>query len=1139
MVRFLPNTRSEYLQPNPAIATLSDGRFVAVWQSPFQDGKDAGVVARIYSEDGQPLGEEFLVNTTTKDSQDNPAVAALANGGFVITWQSRDFGGSEYDIFAQRYNANGDAIDSEFRVNSYLNDFQTNSSVAALNDGGFIVAWQSEDQDGSENGIYAQRYKKNGDSVGSEFLVNTTTDNFQDAPTVTTFSDGSFVIGWQSDGQDGSEYGVYAQRYDSQANPLGEEFLINDRTDRSQNRPDITALSNGSFVATWNSSGQDGNEYGIFAKLFDANGSSLGSEFQVNSFTEDNQIKPTVTSLADGGFVITWRSLGQDSDDFGVYGQKYSASGQKVGSEFQINSFATGDRGFAAVTGLKDAGFVVAWHSLDQQGEDYGLYAQRFNANGTKINSPFRVNTFTPTIEPLNTTIPDGDDIIITIAASNSHSVDAASADLQVTGINDQDVINQAIAQINAAGKGQVVLLSGTYNISDNILLRSNVRLKGSGWRSKLRLADNTELSLSGIIRTQGPSNKGSDVPIYNSGVSDLQIDGNRENQTNSSKKYGLYGTYDGAVFENVYIHDTPSYGFDPHEDSTDGRATTNIIIRNNIVENAGLDGITLDKVIDSVVENNLTINNDRHGINIVSESEYTQILDNYSVGNGGNGITIQTGSRLLDLDGNEIISNQGNGIYVPKDGGNTIKNNAILANGKYGIGIRSSSGNTIVNNLVMDSSQIENDRYSEIELYNDDIDFSTDNLVQGNITRSVLPNRSRYGIREKSPGDNYNVVTNNVVLPSVRGDYQIKGANTVFSDSTIPAIAGDIENNDIAGSSQPERIIGLAGNDTISGGSGVNILEGNAGDDSLLGGRENDVLWGNEGNDYLQGNSGDDYLNGDADNDTIYGNSGDDLLDGSFGNDRLFGGSGSNSIYGGDGFDYLMGGSSSDRLWGEADNDILLAGNGDDYLNGGLGDDNLVGGKDNDFLDGAAGNDSLQGNSGNDLLKGGNGSDLLQGDSGNDFLEGGNGNDVIFGNSGHDFLEGDNGNDMLYGMSGNDILEGGDGDDIINGGSGSDILVGGKGNDTLDIVGDSSQDIVLYRFGDNTDRVSGFDLGEDKFAIIDIETVNIDINFNNTEFRATDDNSLLLTFEGVTDFNSSNINESLSIHNTAEFIFV
>ena len=1138
MVKFLPNTSTEYLQPDPAIATLTDGRFVVVWQSPFQDGKDAGVVARLYDGNGQPLGEEFLVNTTTKDSQDTPAVAALADGGFIVTWQSRDFGGTEYDIFAQRYNASGNALGNEFLVNSYLTGFQTNSAVAALDNGGFVVTWQSEGQDGSEDGIYAQRYDSNGTPVGGEFKVNTFTSKNQDAPSITTLNDGSFVVTWQSQNQDGSEYGIYGQRYDSNGNILGGEFLINNQTERSQNRPAITALNNGGFVVTWNSSGQDGSEYGIFAQLFDADANAVGSEFQVNTFSDDNQIKPEVTSLADGGFVITWRSLGQDPNDFGVYGQKYNANGQAVGSEFQVNSFATRDQGYSAVTGLDDGGFVVTWHSLHQQGEDYGVYAQRFNADGTKADDVFQVNTFTPTIEPLDKTIPAGEDLVITIAASNSNPVDAANADWQATGVNDQDIINDAIAQINATGKGEVILLPGIYHISDNIFLRSNVQLKGSGWTTKLRLDDNTNLSLSGMIRTQGASTKSSDVPIYNSGVSNLQIDGNRANQTIKSKKYGIYGTYDGAVFENLYIHDTFSYGFDPHEDSRDGRPTTNIIIRDNIVENAGLDGITLDKVNHSVIENNLTINNDRHGINAVSQSENTQITNNYSVGNGSNGITVQTGSRLLEITGNEIADNLGNGIYIPGEGGNTIENNTIFSSGKYGIGIRRSSGNAIVNNLVMDSSQLTNDKYSEIELYDDGIVYSTDNIVQGNITRSVLPNRSRYGIREKSPGDNYNVITDNIVSPSLRGDYSIKGPNTTFADSSIPTLTGDAGDNTIDGSSQAEKLIGLEGNDTISGGSGNNILEGGDGDDSLIGGDNNDVLWGNEGNDYLQGNSGKDYLNGDVGDDVIYGNAEADILDGSFGNDSLFGGSGSNSLYGREGFDSLVGGSDDDRLWGGEDNDTLSSGEGNDYLNGGLGEDALFGGKGDDFLDGEAGNDSLKGNSGNDLLKGNSGNDLLKGGSGNDYLTGGIGNDTLESNSGNDLLEGDAGSDLLFGTSGNDILEGGSGADILNGGTGSDILVGGKDDDLINLNNDTESDIVLYTAGDGTDTVQSFDQSEDLFAIIDVATVKLGTNGNNTEFYAADSNELLMTFEGFTGFNSDNITNSLSSQNTANFIF-
>src|SRR5688572_25955753 len=50
---------------------------------------------------------DIHVNQPTNSSQILPRVAALEDGGFVITWQSLYQDGSEYGIYAQIYNANG------------------------------------------------------------------------------------------------------------------------------------------------------------------------------------------------------------------------------------------------------------------------------------------------------------------------------------------------------------------------------------------------------------------------------------------------------------------------------------------------------------------------------------------------------------------------------------------------------------------------------------------------------------------------------------------------------------------------------------------------------------------------------------------------------------------------------------------------------------------------------------------------------------------------------------------------------------------------------------------------------------------------------------------------------------------------
>ena len=92
------------------------------------------------------------------------------------------------------------------------------------------------------------------------------------------------------------------------------------------------------------------------------------SEFQINTYTASHQLGPSVTGLSDGGFVVTWDSYGQDGDGVGIYGQRYDSSGSTTGPEFQINTYTTDDQYDSSVTSLSDGGFVVTWGFVAQIG---------------------------------------------------------------------------------------------------------------------------------------------------------------------------------------------------------------------------------------------------------------------------------------------------------------------------------------------------------------------------------------------------------------------------------------------------------------------------------------------------------------------------------------------------------------------------------------------------------------------------------------------------------------------------------------------------------------------------------------------------------------------------------------------------
>ncbi len=173
--------------------------------------------------------------------------------------------------------------------------------------------WDSYLQDGSFYGIYGQMYNIDGNKVGSEFQINTYTGNNQYWPAIASLINGGFVVTWQSEGQDGSDYGIYAQIFDEYANRVKSGFLVNTWTNDVQGRrPQVTSLLNGDFVVVWHSNLQDGSLLGVYGQIFDIIGNKIGIEFQINTFTSGEQSWPHIASLNDGGFVVAWHSLYED-----------------------------------------------------------------------------------------------------------------------------------------------------------------------------------------------------------------------------------------------------------------------------------------------------------------------------------------------------------------------------------------------------------------------------------------------------------------------------------------------------------------------------------------------------------------------------------------------------------------------------------------------------------------------------------------------------------------------------------------------------------------------------------------------------------------------------------------------------------
>ncbi len=396
---FQINSYTTSSQYSPDVAADAAGNFVVVWASLGSSGTDswyASIQGQRFRSDGTPLGAQFQVNTYTTQTQKQPAVAADAQGNFVVVWRSygavADASGSS--VQGQRFAANGTPLGGQFQVNSFTTSYQDYPAVAADALGNFVVAWESgAANNGDSDGVsvQAQRYAASGAAQGGQFLVNAYTTGHQRNPDVAADGLGNFLFAWHSFGSTGgdtSTTSAQARRYTGSGAPLGVPFQVNSYTTNSQNLPAVAADSQGNFVLAWESDGSAGGDtsgLSVQARRFDSAGVAAGGDFQVNGFTTDWQRLADVAMDAQGNFVVAWESFAAagDTSSRSVHARRYLANGTPREAEFQVNTYTTNYQVRPAVASDALGNFVVVWFSLGSSGTDtdaQSVWAQRYDA---------------------------------------------------------------------------------------------------------------------------------------------------------------------------------------------------------------------------------------------------------------------------------------------------------------------------------------------------------------------------------------------------------------------------------------------------------------------------------------------------------------------------------------------------------------------------------------------------------------------------------------------------------------------------------------------------------------------------------------------------------------------------------------
>jgi hypothetical protein len=252
-------------------------------------------------------------------------------------------------------------------------------------------------------------------TLTAEFRVNTYIPDKQAVPHMTRLINDEYIITWSSFGQDGSSWGVYAQRYANNGTALGNEFRVNNYTIDNQSQSWPAALSGGGFVIVWHSLNQDGSDNGVYGRLYANNGTALSNEFLVNMYTSGEQSYPVVFSDDQGEFLVLWQGGG-------VFGRYYLNNGTAITNQFQANGYSSSDISRATAAALSNNTWVITWHSFGQDGSSYGIFAKIYSNHTVVLAPEFRVNQHTQNAQMAPVVIHFTDDFIIIFMSQGNNT---------------------------------------------------------------------------------------------------------------------------------------------------------------------------------------------------------------------------------------------------------------------------------------------------------------------------------------------------------------------------------------------------------------------------------------------------------------------------------------------------------------------------------------------------------------------------------------------------------------------------------------------------------------------------------------------------------------------------------------------
>lgn len=326
------NTTTAGHQTSPDVAATADGGFVVAWTSGGQDGSGTGIYAQRFYSDGTGYGAELRINSTTLSGQSQCSVYGLYDGDYVVTWTDASAGIADTNIRGTRVSiSNFVYSDSILTTTIALN--QVESKIIQLTNGDMVLAWRNED----DHSLYFQIKSDLNVDLTTEIVIASQAISGLPPTDVQLFpwTDGKFIVAWTefnlAENDNNVKYKIVAPDGVT-IGPIRDITPSFNNTTISQYEPRFAALADGGFIAVWSEyTNTSFSNFVIKMQRYDENANPIGDETLVNQSPSYSMWQPSVSATDDGGFIISWVDTTSGSL---TKARRFTQAGSLVGTQY-------------------------------------------------------------------------------------------------------------------------------------------------------------------------------------------------------------------------------------------------------------------------------------------------------------------------------------------------------------------------------------------------------------------------------------------------------------------------------------------------------------------------------------------------------------------------------------------------------------------------------------------------------------------------------------------------------------------------------------------------------------------------------------------------------------------------------------